>query len=231
MLKKELQYKCYPWAWAAFMVFICFYVAGYLKLDPPENFYNSNITNFTAFSKIAPYSFKFFIVLLASVYIMMFSEPLTPSRARKIYYAFQNKDYNIFWSEIPLWAVSFAIMLISTIFFALESNGYNHSYKAVLFSISCITFAVRDGAILHYFTIGKQDRKSISTAAMYLFVFYVVLPLLLVGLDQATSLFNEWPTYLYPLVYRDSATELIPLIPQAAIALYLLHKKAKKLSY
>lgn len=236
---EELKAPATPWAWALFMLFAMWFLAGLM----PEERTAGRMYQLLHIRLIVP-----FAVALGFVYCLVLVEPKSIVDYRRLWFAWKQGNHRRVLELTPLWAVSFAVLLVMGLVLAVGvstddvvralaykprpyygaapleglsvSDVSGHVPVAVL---AFVLFAVRDIGVFHYFAFAPNARRADFTAAFYLSVLYILIPKMLkaVGLNSLLPVFT-------PFSYGGAAMQVIPVLLQAAAVWYLVLRRAER---
>jgi len=210
LMCQELQVRTAPWGWAAFVLFLSWYLAGF-AVRPGD---------------AAP-SVVFLIAgLLVSAtftYFMLFTEQTGALVLRRVWVRVQRQEWRRALEEIPCWLVSLAL---ATAFCGLlmltvrQFPGELANYRNISFTplpLLMLLFLIRDSAILLVFSLARSPRRVEATTFLYLALLYLILPGVckLAGADTLGTL-------VLPPVFERPVFANVVLGVHAAIAIGLV---------
>lgn len=155
-LRSSLQYMDTPYIWPIFLTTTALFING---------FFYSNVV----FKDYAKISAIFFALSIIPVCI---KEAGNKIAYRQLYESLKNKNYKDAFRLTPLWAISFAFFAILSPIISLDSNSFLGFY------IACLLYLVRDILAIHVISWRKSVRMPIVGISLYLFLIYVLLPLI-----------------------------------------------------
>lgn len=191
MLAGELQVRTLPTAWIGFAVWFSLYVGGLVvgqALAPLP-------TVLVAAG---------FLVMLVMSGAAVWFEPRDFVSLRRVVLYFQKRDWRRFAQEIPCWMVTLPPAFLAALYLWLwgELPGRDGQFEWLLPLVVWL-FVLRDIALLHFFSLGRQPGRPVMATLIYLGVLYWLLPALLrsVEMESAADL-------LLPPVTERAATGL-----------------------
>jgi hypothetical protein len=172
LMCQELRVRTAPWAWVAFLLFVCGYLAGF-GIRPQDSFGQQR--NIVLIAGL--------IVSLAMVYPLLFTEASGAMAVRRLVLRAAARDWRRFLEEAPLWPVTLCLALafcILAVLFVRPHEGEPGIFRAaVLAPIPLLLLAIRDAAILMFFALARQPRRAEAAAIFYLALLYWLVPMLL----------------------------------------------------
>ena len=199
-MSKELQYAQIPWIWSVFVVFCMVYLSGLAKINLSATDLFSGILespslrldteDFRLMVTQMPYYVAICVAMLLA-YLMIFLETLSIVGYKKLFLHLKSDKLKESLTYIPLWSIAyvFTLMISLITFFKLP---FTEPRTLVL---TLILFLTRDLVLVHYFSLSKTPKKAVSTAILYLFVLYNLIPLLLWPLGLKALLPAFIPNY------------------------------------
>ncbi len=222
---KELQYQNIPWVWVSFNVFCMVYFSGLFTFQNlPENLNIDVLKDIQHQLQQAPLYMAFFIAQ-ALTYFALFTDDITFIRYK--YFITRVLEKNVIESlqQLPWWPISFVLTVVSGIVVIFGQQQFSHlmeSFSPSIFVITSILFLLRDIGLIHYFSFGKNPKKAMSAAVLYLFILYMLIPLLL----SASTLNSLLPIFI-PSYGQNTALALISVILQIGLFSFLILKRWK----
>lgn len=225
---KELQFHNIPWIWALFNVFCMVYFSGFISFkDFPQFSSTLNITS-VDFKLIQqqllqiPYYISFFIVQLLT-YIALFTDEITAIRYKRLSARMKEKNIKESLQLIPWWSISYILTLVAG-FIVIYHQPTIHdgatSFSPSIFIMTSMLFLLRDLLLIHFFNFGKNPRKANGSAVLYLFMLYLLFPMLM----QALHLNHLYPTLL-PSWGQNTLLALFSLAIQLGLLGWLCLKR------
>lgn len=178
MLSGELQVRTLPAAWIGFAVWFSLYVSGLVvghALAPLP----------TILAAVG------FLVTLAMSGAAVWFEPRDFVSLRRIVLYFQKRDWRRLAQEIPCWMVTLPPAFLAALYLWLwgEFPGPDR-HSELLVPMVLWLFVLRDIALLHFFSLGRQPGRPVMATLIYLGVLYWLLPALLrsAGMEVVANL-------------------------------------------
>lgn len=172
LMCQELRVRTLPWAWLAFLVFVCAYIAGF-GIRPQDSF--GQRRNVALIAGL--------IVCLAAAYPLLFSEGSGAMAVRRMLLRFGARDWRRLLEETPLWPVTLALALVfcalTALFVGARAGGDEILRPVALAPLALFLLAVRDSAIFMFFALARQPRRVEAATIFYLVLLYWLVPLLL----------------------------------------------------
>lgn len=211
-LKSELQYKTMPFAWFAFILSCSVLVWGF---KPDKLVGTSDILAFSMITGIA--------LMVGLSYMVIMFEELSIVRYRKFRAALKAQNTIESLILLPRWVVTMSLaMLFYCGLWMICAMHRIDDYYLIFVVTSAIGFAMRDFMLLHILCLRQPDRAVHITYVIYLSIFYLVLPYLVVNaMDN-----REAAYFFYPDIEDKGAdfTHVLPSIVQAAGMAWLLRR-------
>lgn len=209
---KELQYQNIPWVWALFSLFCMVYFSGFI----PSQSFTLEKDSLAELKDIqqqfarAPL-YMAFIVAQILTYVALFTESLNIVRYKKF---FSKTQTNILGSLqlLPWWVISFILTIMAGIIAVFHQQQFSallEKFSPSIFILTAILFLQRDILLIHYFNFSKNPRKAMGTSILYLFILYLLFPLLLGALHK-----SNWLPLFLPSWGQNTALALISTIGQ-----------------
>jgi len=156
-MRSELKMHTGPWLWLGFSIFHLFYVAGFEGFGPsvPTVLFMSSL-----------------MLLVGSVLFGSWNG----ESYKRFLIQYNNKKYLTAADHFPAWVFSLILTGIAVIVNQVSEPANGLIYCTVLF------YAIRDIAILHCFKLNRRFRRPIGTTLFYLFMLYVLIPVLLMSM-------------------------------------------------
>jgi hypothetical protein len=190
---KELQYQNIPWAWLGFNIYCMIYFAGFasqsnpmITLPPETNILQGalGLSNLAGILHSSSTLIAFFIAQLFA-YVAVFEDTLTIQRYKKFFARVHDHNIKESLEQLPWWMLSFLLAVIAGILVIFQQPATEQqSFISIPILIcSTVLFLLRDIALVHYFNFGTK-KNAMSTAMIYLFILYFLIPMLLHSLSQ-----------------------------------------------
>lgn len=181
VLSNALQVRTVPWAWPLFALILTGYASGFANPVPAEPVWYVCIVGL--------------VVSMAMSYATLFTEPMQLPGWNRLRIRLERGDWRGLLQNLPLWPTT----LLLAICFALAASMPALQPAGVRFSDSVVfgmplTFAlmaIRDAAIVMFFSFSPKARRAPAVALLYLFVLDGLLPFLFgkAGLHPVAFLF------------------------------------------
>lgn len=195
LVRRELQMKNSPWAWAGFVLFAMLHVGGF--------FHSSTTLGGPALAAVSPAHLSAFFVALTTVYFMAFAERKDPIALQGLLKRGAAGQWSRFLERAPRWLLTMVIAAVSgMVVVATAAPGSSGSMAGtVWFVAACLLFMVRDMGLMLFFNLAASTRRADLLTILCLALLYGIFPATLAAMkmEQATLLF--WPRAdLNPLV-------------------------------
>ncbi|MBS0290368.1 MAG: hypothetical protein JSS07_10105 [Proteobacteria bacterium] len=191
---KELQYPHIPWAWLLFNLYCMIYFSGFVSFEPPP------IDFLLAYAKEVQNqmqnasSYIAFFVAQALTYFALFIDDITFIRYK--YFLARVHERNVLESlqQLPWWPISLVLSILAGFMVIVHQQGSTEYFSPAILMLTSTLFLIRDIALIHFFNFGKNPRKAFGACALYLFILYFLLPLILnaLHLDLTPLLIPSW---------------------------------------
>ena len=172
LMCQELRVRTTPWAWGAFLLFVCAYIAGF-GIRPQDTF--SQQRNVFLIAGL--------IVCLTAAYPLLLSEASGATVVRRMLLRAQARDWRRLIEEIPLWPVTLVLALVFcllTVVLVGPRGSEDEMFRAaVLAPVPLYLLAVRDAALYMFFALARQPRRAEAATIFYLVLLYWLVPMLL----------------------------------------------------
>ncbi len=229
---KELQYQHIPWIWLLFNVFCIVYFSG---LSPSENTFPVQLSdlNFSILKDVkqqlthAPL-YVGFLIAQTLTYFALFTDTLSFIRYKYFITRLQERNIIETLQQLPWWPISFVLMLVIGIVVIIaqqQPGSLMENFSPAVFVITVLLFLVRDIALIHFFNFAQNPRNATGSAVLYLFILYLLLPLLLKALNMESLL-----PLLVPSWGENTVLAIISSCAQIGFIGYLALMRYKKLN-
>ena len=172
LMCQELRVRTVPWAWVAFLLFVCVYIAG-LGIRPSD----------TARQQLNMLLIGGLVVTLAATYPMLIAESGGAMAVRRLLLRGKQREWRRLLEETPLWPVSLAMALVFCVLTMLLAGKPRESedvLRALVFApVPLFLLAARDSALVMFFAFARQPRRAEAAALFYLLLAYWLVPMLL----------------------------------------------------
>ncbi len=223
---KELQYQNIPWVWVLFNIFCMVYFSGLVTFQNiPKEFINIDELRDIQHQLLQAPLYMAFFIAQALTYFALFTDDITFIRYKYFITRVLEKNRIESLQQLPWWPISFVLTVISGVVVIFGQQQYSHlmdAFSPSIFIITSILFLVRDIGLIHYFSFGKNPRKSMSAAVLYLFILYMLIPLLL----SASQLNSLLPIFI-PSYGQNTVLALISIFAQIGLFSFFTLKRWK----
>lgn len=209
MLCGELQLRKPPLAWLGFAVFLTIYAAGLVNGRLPEA-PPAQVFAFVAFS----------ITISLSYGVVLFEQRNFIS-LRRLALHWHSGNLRRVWEEIPCWTVTLLLALVAALYLALQGIPVS-TFGPVSIAVGTMPlvlglFALRDIALLYFFSLGQRPQRALLATMIYLGLLYWLLPSLLdaAGLDALAA-------WLRPGITREATLGIAAGLANAAAGVALM---------
>jgi len=210
LMCQELQVRTTPWGWAAFVLFLSWYLAGF-AVQPRDA------------APSAVFLIAGLLVSAAFTYCMLFTEQTGALVLRRVWVRVQRQEWRRVLEEIPCWLVSLALTAVFCVLLILTVSrlpGELDAYRNLNFTplpLLALLFLMRDAAIFLVFSLARAPRRVEATTFLYLVLLYLILP----GVCKLASA-DILGTLVLPPLFKRPVFATVVLAVHAAIALGLV---------
>ena len=206
-MRAELQLRSTFWIWAAFVVWLMVYAAGFadfLFWGRAES--RINIACFVGF---------------ALFYLMVFIESKDPVHFSRLLLAVRSRNGAALQTLLPNWSTA---LLLTAVAIALlfVTEPHDKQISGSLFFLSALFFALRDLCIILALNFGKRRNRADVAAIVYLAVLYGLLPRIVAELSSEYSLAFFYPR---PVADGDAILAMVAALAEAAFAFWLMRRR------
>ncbi len=173
-IRKELNFKNYPFVLLAFFISLCLYIGGFDTIVPE--------------SGNDPKIFTCFALMLPMTYLLLFKNSHDLDGYRRFFRSLRTWDFKRALENTPEWMVAAMVLLPLAAYavyalwdlprFATLSTG---------FVVLSLLFMTRDALIMHIIFLGDRVKRAGLSIAVYYILVYVLLPMLTVQTYMATT--------------------------------------------
>jgi len=169
LMCQELQVRTMPGGWAAFVLFLAWYLAGFAVQSSDSE-------------PAAVFLIAGLLVSAAVTYFMLFTEQTGALVLRRVWVRVQRQEWYRALEEIPCWLVSLALATVFCVLLMLTVSqlpGVPRDYRDVSFTplpLLVLLFLIRDAAIFLVFSLARAPRRVEATALLYFALLYLILP-------------------------------------------------------
>ncbi|MGH1353355.1 MAG: hypothetical protein ACRBBN_21485 [Methyloligellaceae bacterium] len=224
-MRTELQMRSTPWGWTVFLLFLFFYFgnfsfqSGTVWQNEAQSFSLLNPVNIGSVNLDYFFSIAFGISLL-SCYVMFFSDHLSITRYRMLQHRLARGQLMRAAELIPRMAISYLFALIAGLVLIILNPSVSvksNFIPAFLTLAALLLFTLRDIAILHYFSLARDNRRAFLATIFYLAILYYLLPLLFFSVGIRSY------SFFYPPIFTTNWQDLIPILLQLAAVFILIY--------
>lgn len=223
VMRAELQYRNLPLFFAGFLIFLWWYAAGF----------TADLLRGTDFAA-AEFGFGrdavIFHLLVLATWLAAFLEPKAIVRYRRLIERARGGRWLLAFSDLPSWVVGLPVVLVAGLLVAsgapsmalpgeLGSTGGELGGRVGAHVLSILLFLLRDILLVHAVTLGRGRHVS---ALIYLVVLYVVVPIVLYPVGDASLMAIFLPLAVYEPVW----SVLGPAVQVAVLAVILVRRLA-----
>jgi len=208
-LRGELQLRTTPLVWMAFVLFLAWYLSGFVTLPGGA----SRVTTVRLFGAYS--------LVLASTYLMAFIERKDGIAFRRLFYYMDRRSWWRVLEEMPCWFVSLVMVAVFGLILALRDySDFSfgaHRINPDVYLLATFLFLLRDLALILYFNLGRKPGRADAAALLYLALLYVLIPGILsrLGLDMAVAALLPWKA-------GHGSVTIVAALAQAAAMMALL---------
>jgi len=170
LMMRELSYRTRPWAWPAFVLFTCAFMAGF----PPSVAASSG--DFVSF-EIAERLAVAVVTAAALTYAALFWDDKDPVMFRRLIRLYEAQRWREFASYTPTWLVSLAITAVLAVLLLVFGGGGKVGGVTLWAAIvGGLLFMARDIALNLYFWLSPNPARANLITLIMLGLLYLVLP-------------------------------------------------------
>jgi hypothetical protein len=218
LLRRELQYRVYPWGLAAFILFFAIYLTGYMERPLTA------LARYHILSPLHVFLFILFVVSYGGFMVSIFVEAKDAVRYRWLFVALSRRDWREALRLAPVWTLPLVLLWTATFAFVLHMVfGYGRipppesliwlkqPPTLAQYCFTCIGFSLflmRDLMLVHAMGfLPKSWRPDILSSVLILLI-YVLVPFALAQLGYGNLIFlffaettsPSWRVLLPPVV-------------------------------
>ena len=210
----ELQVRTVPVVWIGWAAFLSIYLAGFAVGQ-----FGSGMTAGAALASGG------FVVTLCMTYVSAWVEKRDAITVRRLLLRYRNGEWRRTLEEMPCWLATAPLVLLFSLYLSMRSGGLSlpgmmaeHMTSAM--ALVAALMALRDVALLHYFSFSRNARNVEMTAIIYLLVLYWIFPAICsaVGLEMVSHL-------LLPYQSGSLTFALVASIAQLGIVGWMAHRR------
>lgn len=220
-MRKELQFDSSPWVWTVFIVSLMGYVSGFISSD--------HNTSSAALLLLRLYASLF--AGIVSFYFMLLAESKNAVDLKLLVSKRRRKEWTELAAKTPAWLISLllvaalcAVQMVIKGAADLAGAADSHDAQFILqiFPVALLMFCLRDLGIILYVNLSSAKKNRDMTAAFYLAILYLLIPLLLRIAGAASIL-----PWFVPFAETNFLNGVAPIAAQAIFALYLAGKRLR----
>lgn len=224
---RELQYQNMPWVWALFNLFCIIYFSGLIPAEkiPLDLIEVGEIRDLQKQLLKAPLYFAFFIAQ-ALTYVALFTDLLSFIRYKYFIARVNEKNYLESLQQLPWWPISLLFTVILGVMVVLSQQSATEllkDFSPSVFALTTLLFLARDIALIHYLNFAKNQKNPTGAIILYLFILYLLLPLILSALHLKSLL-----PMLLPSFGKNTLLAIISSVAQTGFLLWLILKRWKQ---
>lgn len=220
LMRLELQYRNWPWAWTAFVGFMLLFAAG-LKLD---------VSLGTVGWLIGPVLMAVFLT-----YASLFGDVRDPVRYRWALRAIRSGDLGQALYSTPWWLISFlatigvavAVILKLPGTEGLVAGGMELGRLLGMFNVGqlqasvvlMLLFMLRDILVVLWLSSGSKRQRADVSGLVFLVIAYVPLAAILLGLGAGKTFLP----LVIPAAVSGTAFDFIPIVIEVAAIGFMLY--------
>ncbi len=224
LMRGELQFRCWPWGWSAFVLFCAVYVAGFSFSDVVG--LHSDLVAAPGVEPVLRLSLAF-ITVAALTWAAAYVEPKGFVALRRWSMSLFRRDAVRTLEATPMWAPSLLMtvaagVILSLLWFA--SPDARNVFEAVAeidslaaFVVAVLLFLSRDIALFHFLTLDGRAQRAHLAALVYITVLYALFPMILASLDLDGLL-----PVLLPMPVGNPLLIILPVLIQVGLVAGLL---------
>ncbi|MDH3231649.1 MAG: hypothetical protein OEN55_17815 [Alphaproteobacteria bacterium] len=231
LMRTELQFRCWPVGWTAFVAFCGVYTGGF-QID--RGLARTGIFDIPSTGTVSQL-LAAYLTVLTLVWLAAYAEPKGLVRLRRWGAALRGRDPRRILEATPAWVpgmllgVVVGIVLVLVWSLSAETRdvyaGFLNMESLAAFAVALFLFLLRDIGVIHFITLDGRKRRAHMTALVYLVVLYVLFPIVLATADWEGALPAFLPhTQGHPLVIT------LPVLVQVAIVGALLVVRWKRVA-
>lgn len=227
LMRTELQFVNTIWVWLAFLSFESLYWIGFTFAPSLDRF--SPFALYDAQLQLPLMSVRLGIVFVLCyffAYVMAAVENINVIEIRNALRSKIAGHLTLISNILPRWVPTFLLTLLFGIALLISIAVETElDSKIVTLVFALIAFMLRDIGLFVFFDLAGKKRH-VTTAAVYLFLLYVIIPTILKLLHLSFLLTIFYPRPDYPFIYALAA----PII-QAAVVWRLVVYRFKSMTY
>lgn len=164
LMCQELQVRTTPWLWASFLLFLAWYLAGFLG------------------ATILPNGFWTFVLTCGAVagaltYGTLFTEQTGVLVIRRVWVRVQRREWRRACEALPCWPVSLIVTVLCGLLWLGSPPLQGDTVQAMRLGPPLVVLLlIRDVAIFLGFMLSPAPRRAEATTLLYLGLLYLVLP-------------------------------------------------------
>jgi hypothetical protein len=222
LMRSELQYKCLPWAWPLFVLFLIAFLEGLIYSRAGQ------VQDLALFWRLT----AALLISVFALYVSVFAAPKHASAQHDLLQAIRNQDLWEALRRLPIWVPNLALMLIFGLAAALAAPSgeirnlpldYNRHTAGLalpdpgIWIVTVMLFVLRDTLFLLFLNLGRWQRRADLAGFFYLLLFYGLCPPLAFAIFGYGGL-----SFFVPAPMVDGLRALVPVLMELALAALLL---------
>lgn len=223
LMRGELQFRCWPVGWTAFVLFWAAYVGGF----GANWFHGARVLGGDSIEPILRLSWTYILVVCLT-WAAAYAEPKGFVRLRRWGIALRSGNPARILNATPTWAPALlAGLLLGLVLLAtwggapdareFLGGGLAQAESMGAFTVALMLFLLRDIGMIYFLTLDGRARRGHLMALVYLTVLYVILPLIMNALG-----FDDLLPMLVPLPHGNAAVIVLPILAQVGLMAGLL---------
>jgi hypothetical protein len=170
LMMRELAYRTRPWAWPAFVLFTCAFMAGF---PPAVEQATGSFISFEIAERLAVAA----VTAAGLTYAALFWDDKDPVMFRRLIRLYEAQRWREFASYTPTWLVSLAITAVLAVLLLIVGGGGKVGGVTLWAAIiGGLLFMARDIAVNLYFWLSPNPARANLITVIVIGLLYVVLP-------------------------------------------------------
>jgi hypothetical protein len=215
LMMRELSYRTRPWAWPAFVLFTCAFMAGF---PPSVEEPSAGFVSFEIAARLAIAA----VTSAGLTYAALFWDDKDPVMFRRLIRLYEAQRWREFLSYTPTWLVSLAITaILAVLLLIVGGSGKVGGVTLWAAIVGSLLFMARDIALNLYFWLSPNPVRANLITVIMLGLLYVVLP----GL---TGFDDDVMFVFYPFAPAGPVFTLCAALTQFGVVVLLLALRWRK---
>ncbi|ABK44316.1 hypothetical protein Mmc1_1808 [Magnetococcus marinus MC-1] len=226
LMSQELQKPTGPLVWIAFLIFLCWYGAGFIQLSPSMEAGDQQMLQLWLAQAI---------MALLTYFAAFFESKNLLSYRKTLYYARRGAWRNL-WHTIPLWWVGLCLLTAMLLNSLMSPFRLEFTQATLLFSgnapihlkwamLAALLFMFRDLALMQLIYLNPNGQRARATIILYLLVLYILLPSVAATLGAA----HITAPLFFPMAGYDPILIVSPPMVEALVVIGLAWSRWKSL--